>query len=717
MTLASSAQKPKAMGVDILLSEPENEIDDRDLAEAFNAAGNLVLATKIRAASEGPLWADPLPIFARNAAAIGHVQAELGPDSICRRVPAALMTAEGPRWAFALEVARVAQRTMIEEDATGLRLGGTQIPLDGPRSRRSSATLNVSPRFLRIDFRGQTLPGESAAPFDAVSAADLLDGKRGEQLRGRAVLIGFGAADLSDRIPTPVTDRLPMPGVEIHANLLSGLLDGRSSQVLMVGVQILLVLSASLISTLLVLHWPGAKGLLALLGSVLGGYAAGFELFTHAHWLVEFGPLLCAGVLAAPLAQLENLIMVDRGLTRSLRQLRRALMTTDSDPGASLRAALRPQAPAPNEGLHWKVELINQLQAELGSLYAFDQTLLETMQEGIAVFAGEGRQLFQNLHWKTFGERLDLRIDADLDELAIALGDPLWRDLSKHLSGPGTHLESELHANGTLWKISAVRLPATSHAGEGAVMVVAYDLTARLERDRARAEALGFVTHELRTPLVSIQGLAEFLLRYPQKAGSSEAAQTIFRESQRMVAMINTYLDLLRLDASSQPVRRQDVNIRTTVTQAERVMHPLAESAGITMKTAIDMNLPPLQGDPHLIAGALLNLLSNAVKYSPRGSEVRLLVAGQEGAVMFEVWNPGPPIPAQELESLFQPFYRRPEHDRKAPGWGLGLAFVKRIAEGHGGWVEVQSDAHSGTRFRILLPSATPAMAACEVSP
>jgi len=246
--------------------------------------------------------------------------------------------------------------------------------------------------------------------------------------------------------------------------------------------------------------------------------------------------------------------------------------------------------------------------------------------------------------------------------------------------------------------------------------VVVYDLTTRLERDRARAEALGFVTHELRTPLVSIQGLAEFMVRYPQAAGSNEAATTIFRESQRLVAMINTYLDVLRLDASARPPQRQAVDIQATITQVERVMRPLAQGAGIEIRTEMDSNLPMLQGDPHLIAGALLNLLSNAVKYSPPGGEVRLHVGAEASSAVFEVWNPGPAIPPSDLERLFQPFYRRAEHEGSAPGWGLGLAFVKRIAEGHGGRVEATSDAAAGTCFRVLFPSATAAVP-CEVQP
>ena len=695
---AASAQGPRALGLDIILSEPQGEAADRDLAEALALAGNVVLATKIAASPEHSAWAEPLPLFALRAAGVGHVQAVLGPDGICRSVPAREVTLGGPRWALALEVALVA-RGLVQEVPDPKRLADTAKP---------TSLDKVSPDFLIIDYHHQITTGQSPPPFLSVSASDLLEGKAGEELRGKALLVGFAATEMSDRLPTPVSDRLPMPGVEIHANLVDGLLSGRRLQPVGWGVQTLMLLGASLVLTWVVLRWPGIKGLLVLPALLLAVYGAGYVLFAHAQRMVELGPLMCVGVLVAPAAQLENLIVVDRGLTRGLRQLQRALQPATPEMGGSLRAAMRLETPAPSQDLHWKVELLNELQAELGSLYAFDQTLLEAMQEGLAVFTSDGRLVFRNPRWQQFCDRSNWDPGANLDTFVGALGDPKWGDLSKRLSQPGARIESEVQLGGQLLQVRAIRLPSTQ-PGTGALMVVVTDLTARFERDRARAEALGFVTHELRTPLVSIQGFAEFLLRYPQAAANSDAAATIFRESRRLVAMINTYLDVLRLDSGAQPPRREVLDLTETVNQAERVVQPLAQAAGISVKLGMDSDLPLVRGDPNLIAGALLNLLSNAVKYSPQGSEVRLRVLARPDSVVLEVQNPGPVIPPEELARLFEPFYRRREQEHTAPGWGLGLAFVKRIAEGHGGRVEASSDAGGGTCFRIVLPSTSPA--------
>jgi PAS domain-containing protein len=161
---------------------------------------------------------------------------------------------------------------------------------------------------------------------------------------------------------------------------------------------------------------------------------------------------------------------------------------------------MKVEIPAPSQDLHWKMELLRELQAELGSLYAFDQTLLEAMQEGLAVFASDGRLVFRNPRWQQFCDGLNWDRRANLDAFRAALGDPKWREVNTRLSQPGARMESEVQLGGQLWQIRAMRLAATNQPGTGALMVVATDLTARLERDRARAEALGFVTHELRTP-------------------------------------------------------------------------------------------------------------------------------------------------------------------------------------------------------------------------
>lgn len=682
---AVSGQRPRAIGVDILLSEPEDEQNDRELEQAIQAGPNVVLATKISSSSAGTLWIDPLLRFAQAARGVGHVQAVIDSDGLCRSIPLQEISADGLRPAFSLELATLVQPHLENFAASSV---SQDLRVD-----------RLTPRPpLIIDYGRQFEPDHEHPPFVVVSAADLLDGKTRKDLAGKAVLIGFGSIEVSDRLFTPVSNQLPMPGVEINANALDTLLTGSSLRGIGPTWQLLLLVVAGMIFLWLVVRRPGVRGLLLLTAVLVLGYLAAFVLFLYSHSLLAYGPVLVAGILAAPIAQLESLLIVDREVTSRLQHLR------DTVKPAYGQSAPSHEDANVTDNLHWKLAALKDLQTELSSLYAFNQTLLETMREGLAVFDAEGTLRFSNTAWNKFCESQNLTLNS-LFGVAGLLGG--WRELA-HDDIAWT--EKEVSLSETWWLFRAVRLPWTSFAATGAVLLMVEDISARRQRDQARSEALSFVTHELRTPLISIQGFSELLMRCPNSAGSSEAPATIFRETNRLIAMINTYLEVLRLDAGARPLRRTVVNLRRMLDHVEKVVQPLATSAHIPVKTEIYASGDYVFCDETLISGALLNLVSNAIKYGARGSEVILRVMSLENEIEFAVHNSGPAIPADELEHIFERFYR-PARSESIPGWGLGLSFVQRICQQHGGRVQVESNEISGTSFAFMLPQG-----ACDLS-
>ncbi len=697
-----SKREPSAIGLDLLLAEPGDAAGDAELARAIQEAGNVVLAAKV-ASSPDRAWIDPLPVFRSRAAGVGHVEAETDSDGIGRRVPIVELSADGPRWPLAVETAQVAAHQNIRLDGEALLFGGRRMRLEGKAHQdTANGWSSYSPQYLVVNYRQQVAMGQGPAPFVAVSAASLIDGHVQSRLQGKAVLIGFGASDLSDRIATPVSGQMPMPGVEVHANLLDSVLTGRGLHHASLGSQVLILVVFAFVSTWLVLRRPGWKSAWVPIVLFLFCYAGGFWLFAHRGILLDFGPLLCAAVLAVPLAQLENLAIVNRALTRGLQQLRGTLFPETSGQLRSFQpdASLQDSADLPE-----KLSLIHNLQSELAASYRFRQNLLESMHEGLAVFDATGRSEFCNPYWERFCAKQNWNSSIGLAELGRRLGHPAWSNLEDRMQRNDLPPESEVYLGGGFWQTRVASL-ASGDESKPRWMVVVTDLKSRLERDQARAEALRFVTHELRTPLVSIQGFSEFLLRYPNAKGSSEAAATIFRESQRLVSLINTYLDVLRFDAGARSLRKEPIDIPAMVEQVEKIMAPIADSAEIRIRVDIEPGLPKLSGDPPMLTGVLLNLLNNAVKYSAPEGEVSLHVGRQDAAVVFEVRNPGPPIPREELSRLFEPFYRAQEQEGSAPGWGLGLTFVKRIVEEHRGTIEAKSD-ESGIRVAVKIPIAT----------
>lgn len=690
---AVSQQQPKTIGLDVLLPEDEDEQNDAELARAIQAAPNLVLAAKISTSPTGDLWVDPRPRFTQAAKGIGHVQAIIDFDGLCRSIPFDEPSADGPRPAFALKLAELANPALASlERSSGSSVSGIE-------------RFAARPPLL-IDYRDQFEPGQANPPFEVISAGDLLAGKNAPQLAGKVVLIGFGAIDVSDRLFTPVSNQLPMPGVEINANVTDMLLGGRSLSHIGDAAQFALVLFMSMAALWLVVRFPGLQGLLFLTGMLAVVYIAAFFLFADLHRLLSYGPLLVAGILAAPIAQLENLLIVDREVTSRLQQLRQAISPHYGD----LKPARQDDeldGPRAAKDIYWKLTALKELQAELSSLYSFNQTLLESMREGLAVYGADGSLKFSNTTWKKFSERQEASLETLPGVTQLAGG---WRELAELAADASAWAQKEVPLDEELWLFHAVRLPWTSFAEAGAILLIAEDITARRQRDQARSEALSFVTHELRTPLISIQGFSELLMRYPNSPASVEAPATIFRETNRLVAMINTYLEVLRLDAGARPLRLARTNVRRMVEHVEKVVQPLAASAKIPVKVELDCEDEYVLCDETLISGALLNLVSNAIKYGAGNAGVSVRVSSLAEEMQFEVTNSGPVIPESELEQLFEQFYR-PARSESIPGWGLGLSFVRRISQQHGGRVHVSSNATAGTSFAFTLPRG-----ACEVS-
>jgi CHASE2 domain-containing sensor protein len=218
---------PRAIGIDVLLPERENENDDMALETAIQQAGNVVLPAKISSSLEGALWTEPLPRFAKAAVAIGHAQAVLDSDGVCRKIPTQEPGADGPRPAFALALAGLATKpvgTQHSETDTG-QISGIE---------------RIAPsEYLTINYRQQFSPAQAIPPFITLSARDLLQAGNSKALEGKIVLIGFGATELSDRLFTPVSGQEPMPGVEVNANALATLLEHREIKSPAVGLQVL----------------------------------------------------------------------------------------------------------------------------------------------------------------------------------------------------------------------------------------------------------------------------------------------------------------------------------------------------------------------------------------------------------------------------------------------------------------------------------------------
>jgi hypothetical protein len=666
------------VGLDILLSEPQSPIADKTLEEALQSS-RAVIVDKIASYADGPQWIEPLPQFVQAAAAVGHAQAPLDPDSVCRRYPVRELTLDGSRWAFSVEVARRVNAVTTSKflAAYGLQVG------------KEAAVIQAKPILASIPFQ--------RGAFATISARLVLEGLDPVAVRGKPVLVGFGTTEIGDRLSTPLHPEFPTPGVEVHAQILDGILSGRILHRLPGWLEGLLLLITSGLAVAVFRSWRGiaAVGVFAVMAIAV--YAIGFLAFVLGGRIFPVGPMMLAVILAPLLVYTADFVLVERSVTQQLLGLKSWLALRGKESG-----------PREREDLSWRLSLLEQLQTELGALYELHNALLESTQDLVAIFDEQGKLLLKN---RAFADAYGLHSNSSptLEEARSRWVSNSDGDTNRNSS----HAEMEITLDQELYSVRTSPLPSTNLSPRGGTIITLTNLRTRVERDRARAESLGFITHELRTPLASIQGFAELMMSYPDSPVCAAAPETIFRESKRLLALIGSYLDVLRLDAGAKAVSQSRVDLMDIVRQVFDILQPQASAAA--MRLVLESgDGASVTGDGALISGAVLNLVSNAIKYGQPGGEVRVRCHRDNEEVIISVHNLGKPVDPEEMARLFDPYFRASNAEKSKTGWGLGLAFVKRIAEKHGGSVRAESQ-ESGTRFEIHLPAGMePAMVAKE---
>jgi signal transduction histidine kinase len=435
-------------------------------------------------------------------------------------------------------------------------------------------------------------------------------------------------------------------------------------------------------------RWRGwsATAALALMGAAV--YVLAWLAF-RTSFLLPTGSMILAVIVGPLLVYTGDLVLVERSLTQQMRGLRSWLAQQSKKDLSQERS-----------DLSWKLGLLQELQTELGSLYELHKTLLESTQDLVAIFDERGELLLQNqalAHTCPTDAPSHLSLNQLQSQWTPSNDAPLTeRALGK---------EGEVYLAGELYSVRVVHMPPTALSPAGGTIVTLASLKTRAERDHARSEALGFITHELRTPLSSIQGFAELMMRYPSLPDCERAPETIYWESKRLLALINSYLDVLRLDAGAKSVAQDVVELGDLVQRVFDILRPLASAA--EMRLVMESQEPiTIIADAALLHGAVLNLVSNAIKYGTQGTEIHVTCSRNQGDVAIGVRNCGAPIPPESLARLFDAYYRAPDVEKSRAGWGLGLAFVKRIAEKHGGSIRAESSA-AGNLFELRLPNRT----------
>jgi len=237
---------------------------------------------------------------------------------------------------------------------------------------------------------------------------------------------------------------------------------------------------------------------------------------------------------------------------------------------------------------------------------------------------------------------------------------------------------------------------------------------------QAQRDFVANVSHDLKTPLTSIQGFSQAILDGTASNEDSQqrAAQVIHEEADRMAHLVDSLLDLARIEAGQVVMAREPVQVTTLLRECAEKIAPRAEQAGVRLEVATEGD-PVVAGDRDRLAQVISNLLDNALKHTPSGGLVTLAAKsltqqpGKRGEqphpnIEITVSDTGEGIPAEDLSRIFERFYRGDKSRGKGGrGAGLGLAIAREIIHAHGGQIRAESVLGLGTRFTVTLPSPT----------
>jgi two-component system phosphate regulon sensor histidine kinase PhoR len=240
------------------------------------------------------------------------------------------------------------------------------------------------------------------------------------------------------------------------------------------------------------------------------------------------------------------------------------------------------------------------------------------------------------------------------------------------------------------------------------IVAVLHDVTKEKEIARMKSDFVSNVSHELKAPLASIKAYVEMLLdgEATTEAASREFLQTIAHETDRLNRLIQNILNLSRLESGLVPVNKADLAVTEILRAVNDAIAPQAAKKNLSLQADLAPVFFRVNGDRDMLYQAILNVLSNAVKYTPEGGMIRVSTYLSNGSVVVEVADTGLGVPQEELQKIFEKFYRARHSGKTAPGTGLGLALVKHVIEViHGGKVTVESEVGKGSVFRLSLPA------------
>ncbi|AZY47697.1 histidine kinase [Bordetella avium] len=681
--LLDQLHEARAVGLDLILSEPDRNDPSADeaLAKAMRAHGRVVLPLVLDDLNTPTAAQTPEPKLADAAAALGFINIPVDADGVVRH-SAWERTVGDERWKhFSLALLQAANEPSDHFMGKAQDKGETLIPFTGP-------------------------PGH----IKMVPYLDVLEGRLApEWFRDKYVIVGSWATGLTDTFPTPVSHRSSgMAGMEILANMLQAERQHWSLRTAS-ALENMLASALPVLLLCLVMRHGSPKLSLALNLILLLLVLPGAVL------MLRFGQLwfppsaaLFSLALCYPLWSWRSQEAVLRYMDSELKRLRHeyAPVLDGARPAASLLG---------RRSVEDRLSQFRRALALVRNLRQFLTDGLNGMPDATLVFDQAGRLQFRNRAAVFFFRRIRTRpphigqqasdvlatllpTNAMLEAITASIQEAAGKPPR---SGWSADLETRVQGGrDVIFKCAPI------HSGEGefvGTILTLIDISAIRHAERQREEMLRFISHDMRAPQNSILALVALHEKEAHSQDQTETLQRIAQLATRTLHLVDGFVQLTR--AESMKINKVPLDLVDLLREVCDDFWAVSQTRHITV--VLDDALPSafVMGDQALLRRALANLLDNAIKYSPRDSRIQCSVGQDDLYWVIRIQDEGPGIAAEDMERVFQPFSRMGAAiDADAGGAGLGLAFVRTVAERHQGRAWVTSAPGQGSTFLFKLP-------------
>ncbi len=350
------------------------------------------------------------------------------------------------------------------------------------------------------------------------------------------------------------------------------------------------------------------------------------------------------------------------------------------------------------------------------------QAVLESIGDTVVVVDPSAHILMVNpAGEKLFGEKLENlsgkelvdvieitdsnsnKLEKNARPMYIALAE--GKTVSTSLIGSGYRF---LRKDGSSTPIAVTMTPVLHDGKIIAGVGIVRDITYEKDVDRMKSEFISLASHQLRTPLSAIRWFTEMLLEGDAGILTDEQLEfmkNIDASTKRMISLVNSLLNISRIESGRIIVEPVDTNIGELVQSVLKEMEQRYKQKGHNILVSVHPHLEHVKTDPRLLRNVLMNLLTNSIKYTPAKGEISIYVSKKEDNLIVQISDTGYGIPADEQKKLFQKFFRASNVVKVEPdGNGLGMYLAKEVVKALHGTINFESEVNKGTTFWICLP-------------